>query len=336
MSPSSVHGRSRAVRASGTICLSCRIFGSVGAHLPALDFMNTCNIEPGETMGSAPVAVGIDGSKWALRAAFWAADEAISRDTSLRLIHVIGGARDDDDEDALARARHVLHAAWEGVAATGKPVKLESEILYGAAAEALVRASAHCSLLCLGHRGRTTLRLGIAVPQSAPSFARRIRRWRLCDAGPTAATPRTTTGSWWSSTTPRSLEVFQTAFDEAILRRAPLLVLTERVAASAPPGDVDGNLRSRLDDFIEQTRGHPADVQVCSLPMPHDFLNLLRQSASIDQLVVVGEGRAHLVEELTSATARKILHKSWCSVLVVRGRNANHSTAARDGDAEGH
>jgi nucleotide-binding universal stress UspA family protein len=220
------------------------------------------------------------------------------------------------------------HAAWDAVAATGKPVKLESEILNGDAAEALVRASAHCALMCLGHTGThdsppgdRAATVGAVIREAHSSVA--IVRRRADRSNPSF--------HHWIvvvlDDSAESHEVFQTAFDEAILRRAPLLVLTQRAGTAQAPRDVECDLRSRLDDFIEQTSEHPADVQICSLPMPHDFLNLLRQSASIDQLLVVGEDRGDLVEELTSATAHKILHKSWCSVLFVRGHNPNHSTA---------
>lgn len=285
--------------------------------------------------GSAPVTVGIDGSKSALRAAFWAADEAISRDTSLRLVHVIGQVEGEDNggestEEALAEARHVLHVAWQAVAATGKPVKLESEILYGSPAQALVQSSARCALMCLGHKGThdsspgdrgSTVGTVVREAHSSVAMVRRranrsdpsYHRWVVVVLDDSA----------------ESHEVFQTAFDEALLRRAPLFVLTAWPGASANPRGVDGDVRITLDRFLEH-RGQDADhVQICSLPMPHDFLNLLRQSASIDQLLVIGEGRRDLIEELTSAETRKVLRKSWCSVLVVRGRNADHSTAGR-------
>ncbi len=82
------------------------------------------------TSPSAPVVVGIDGSKAALRAALWAVDEAVSRDTPLRLVQVAPASGHGLDE-ALAEARDVLHRAWTEVEATGKPVKIESDIVRG-------------------------------------------------------------------------------------------------------------------------------------------------------------------------------------------------------------
>lgn len=259
--------------------------------------------------GPAPVAVGIDGSKSALRAALWATDEATSRDTALRLIHVIDTDRDDDSDDALVAGQHALHAAWEAVAATGKPVKLESEILYGSPGETLVHYSSRCALICLGHKGMhdsspgdrgATVNAVVHAARSSVAIVRRnanhsdpsYRRWILVVLDDSA----------------EAHEVFQAAFDEAILRQAPLLALT----AWSDEGV------SSLDGFLEQRSEDRADVQLCSLPMPHHFLNLLRQSAGIDQLLVVGQGRRDLIEELTAPATRKVLRKSWCSVLVVR------------------
>ena len=65
---------------------------------------------------SSSVVVGIDGSKAALRVALWAVDEAVSRDTPLRLVHVIDAH--DHSDHALADGYHILHKAWTAVEAT--------------------------------------------------------------------------------------------------------------------------------------------------------------------------------------------------------------------------
>ena len=56
-----------------------------------------------ENHRDAPVVVGIDGSKAAVRAALWAADEAVRHETTLLLVHVIGPAS-DDRETSMAEA----------------------------------------------------------------------------------------------------------------------------------------------------------------------------------------------------------------------------------------
>jgi nucleotide-binding universal stress UspA family protein len=80
------------------------------------------------------VVVGVDGSKAATNAARWAVDEAVSRDIPLRLVCVIGPSHVSPamaDMRRLAAARSVLYDAQRAVEATGKPVKIETEILRG-------------------------------------------------------------------------------------------------------------------------------------------------------------------------------------------------------------
>jgi nucleotide-binding universal stress UspA family protein len=103
-----------------------------------------------------PVVVGIDGSKHAMKAAIWAIDEAIARDTHLRLVHVIDSDRRDLDRE-YAYARRALHRARSAVEATGWEVKLESEIVTGDPVGELVKASRSAELVC-GLTGETRLR----------------------------------------------------------------------------------------------------------------------------------------------------------------------------------
>ena len=87
---------------------------------------------------SAPVVVGVDGSDAAINAAKWAIDEAISRDVPLRIVHVThieGEPASPEDTFRLdvQYAESSLRAATAAVEATGKPVKIETEILWGLA-----------------------------------------------------------------------------------------------------------------------------------------------------------------------------------------------------------
>lgn len=115
-----------------------------------------------------PVVVGIDGSKHARRAARWAALEAASRDTTLRLVYVID-SEGPDGQKSIHRAQHALHKAWKAVADTHIDVKLESEILSGSPAECLAEESWRAALVCVGDRGRTTRPMLHADP--------RLSRW---------------------------------------------------------------------------------------------------------------------------------------------------------------
>jgi hypothetical protein len=92
---------------------------------------------------ATPVVVGIDGSQAAVDAALWAADEAISTGGPLRLVHAISIAEDfdpdlDDDPAELARdwpeteyGLQSLAAASTAVLATGRPITVQTQILWG-------------------------------------------------------------------------------------------------------------------------------------------------------------------------------------------------------------
>jgi nucleotide-binding universal stress UspA family protein len=79
---------------------------------------------------SAPaVVVGVDGSRAAIHAALWAVDEAISRDIPLRLVHVIDPLKASGvSDDGNIVARWALFDARRAVEATGKPVKIDTEL----------------------------------------------------------------------------------------------------------------------------------------------------------------------------------------------------------------
>ncbi len=267
-----------------------------------------------------PVMVGIDGSKTARRAALWAIDEAIARDVPLSLIHVVGRGGGGGNA-AVAHAEHVLHMAWKAVTDTGKSVDLETEILEGEPAQALIDASARSVLMCLGHKGTHDRPSGgrgataAAVLRDAHSPVAMVRR---CADHTDPSYHR-----WIVVVLDESHEshaVFQTAYAEALLRRSPLLVLAAWPAQDCASCDDPARecTRARLARYIDETSTDPADVRVCVLAMPSDLLAMMRQSASIDQLLVIGAGRNDLVDQVTSAEGRTVLRKSWCSLLVVR------------------
>jgi nucleotide-binding universal stress UspA family protein len=79
------------------------------------------------------------------------------------------------------------------------------------------------------------------------------------------------------------------------------------------------DLRATLDRYLNDADRDDADIQVCAIPMPEHIFNVLEQSASIDQLVVIGTSSPDLTSELLSRRAAKILRKSNCSVIIAHG-----------------
>lgn len=269
-----------------------------------------------------PIVVGIDGSKHAVRAAIWAVDEAVDRDIPMELVYVVDGHSSDLDRE-YAEAHHALHKAWVAAADTGKPVKLESSVLEGDPVTQLVEASRAAEMICVGQRGtndspphqRGSTAAELAVRAFSPVAI--IRRRHTREPMPA--------GRWIAaalSETPDSHAVLQTAFDEAVLREAPVMALVHGWKENASGTNGDAKLHARLDRYLDGTKDDAADVQVCLLAFPDDMLNFLAQSKSVDQLVIFGSDDADLIAEVVSPEARAMLRHTNCSLLILRDRQA--------------
>ena len=79
------------------------------------------------------------------------------------------------------------------------------------------------------------------------------------------------------------------------------------------------DLRATLDRYVNDADRDDADILVRAIPMPEHLFNVLEQSSSIDQLVVIGTSNPDLTSELLGRRAAKILRKSNCSVIIARG-----------------
>ncbi len=260
-----------------------------------------------------PVVVGIDGSKHALRAAQWAALEAASRDVPLRLVYVVD-AVDADSQENIDRAQHALHKAWKAVSDTHIDVKLESEIVSGDPAECLAEESRDASMVCVGDRGRHDTpdaprgSTAVEVARRAPGSVAVIRRahrdfdrrkWIL------AVLDESTSAT----------AVFEAAEADSAWREAPILML-EPWSHSSQPADARHPVHAALERYAKDPDNR--HLQSVTLAMPGHLTNLLRQSACIDQLVIVPGDRPELVEELTSDEVRKALKDSDCTLLFIR------------------
>ena len=110
------------------------------------------------------IVVGIDGSEGARRALEWALEEAKLRDARIVVIHAwlepaavavgsvvsAGGVEPEIFEDAAERT---LHELLISVDTDGLPHGLESHVVAGAPAHALVEASREADLVVVGSRG---------------------------------------------------------------------------------------------------------------------------------------------------------------------------------------
>jgi nucleotide-binding universal stress UspA family protein len=267
----------------------------------------------------ASIVVGVDGSKAAVRAAVWAVDEAVSRDIPLRLVHVItpdpdAGVHPGGLDRAYARAEHVAHEAWKVVEATGKPVKIEMEILRGEPASMLARASRSAAMVCVGWTGRSR---SAELGSTASALSRSVN----CPVAVIRVRARASLdGRWIIARVDDSLSsdaVLHEAMNEARLRRAPLLALTSGSDADVDSGPAVG---LRLDRHLTQRSNDESEVSVCSLQIGHGVLAYLANNVGLAQLVVVSADDPRVVTELTGPHADAVLRHTTCSVMCVRGQ----------------
>jgi nucleotide-binding universal stress UspA family protein len=96
-----------------------------------------------------PIVVGMDGSEGAMRAACWAADEAISRDVPLRLVYII-----EPGSEALRLeaeyAELTLRAARAAIKALCGQVAVDTEIRRGGIETVLSQESRRAAMICIG------------------------------------------------------------------------------------------------------------------------------------------------------------------------------------------
>lgn len=104
----------------------------------------------------ASVVVGVDESEHSRLALEWAADEARSRASALRIVHAVPigisrSGRPEPHVDAAARSLADLAAVARGF--EGPALTVTTEVVDGLPATVLVEESRSCALLVLGSRG---------------------------------------------------------------------------------------------------------------------------------------------------------------------------------------
>lgn len=216
-------------------------------------------------LDSAPtVVVGVDGSKAATNAACWAVDEAVSRDIPLRLVCVIessNSAGTGVPGSRVAAAHSALYVARHAAEATGKPVKIETEVLEGKPLTKLLEESRWAAMLCVGSIGLKHARDGVGSVAAALAVS------ALC---PVAVIQRPVSGP--AAPNIRRVVVqadngvaLHYAFEEARLRQAPLRAIS--VSPTEGPGDADEKrlAQAQLGRRIARWTRLYADVRVESV-----------------------------------------------------------------------
>ena len=266
-----------------------------------------------------PIIVGIDGSRAAIAAVLWAVDEAISRTVPLRLISVIKQTHPSPEDHArdLAHAEESLRKAQFAVEASGKIVKLETEILRGPAGPVLVEASRDAGMVCIGSVG-----IGRYARAILGSSATELAEKAHCPV----AVIRTNRDqpapeiNWIvvrMVDAPGNDAIVKYAAWEAKLRRAPLLVLGGRPEELTE--HADGEFERRVEDWRQlhpELRVHPITTEFAIA----SFLSIHDERI---QLAVISGDEADQLAQLVGPSGHPLFRHPECSVLVVRGVGAN-------------
>lgn len=280
-----------------------------------------------ETRPPSPtVIVGIDGSRNGITAALWAVSEAVERDLPLRLVYAIeppdGLATPESRARALAVAETAIRMAFMAVESTNTPVKIEVEILQGRAKDVLLEAGRGAALICVGAIGFKTANAGGQVGSTAAALA----TWARCPVAivrnhdPSPRMPRPIVAEVDRS--PDSDVVLRRAVDEAILRGAPLIVVSVWQSTVTDTHDVEAVAEQNhlitvdLNRRLAQTMRRHAELAVVPTVVHGHLLDYLTREARAAQLVVVGRRRTHGVAEILGAGGFAALHEIECSVLV--------------------
>ncbi len=264
---------------------------------------------------TGPVVVGVDGSKAAINAAFWAIDEAVSRDVPLRLMHVVEpkaewiGRRDNVGSRSLS-SEEVLNAADTAVKATGRSVRVETIDRPGNVETALVAESIGASMICVGSVGvgRVARRwlgsaaAGLATHAHCPVAVIRSVDGLLSNGDRIAVVV---------DAEPGNDAVVQYALEEARLRNAVL------VALGVWRWDLGAMPYEALDQRLSAWRPRYPDVEVSLCAAHSGVVAYLADKDAHVGLVVIGDASADQVARLIGPHTHPLFAHPDCSVLVV-------------------
>ncbi|WP_343574817.1 universal stress protein [Mycobacterium sp.] len=258
------------------------------------------------------VVVGTDGSRSALRAALWAVDEAIDRSLPMRLVHATTSAE-------TAHAQSAIRDAVAAVAATDKPVKIETDIVHDRPLAALLTASRSAAMVCVGSTG-----LQNAVHGHIGSTATAVANSAHC---PVAVVPTTSdsapTGTVLAVVDEAHLSraVVELAIREARLRSAQLQVMTARSRQGSGLPEIDNvcTASARLERGLASWRRSNPDVDIRTIARVGGVINYLAHSLWTAQpvhIVVVDPVRPGPTDILLGPSGREALDAARCALVL--------------------
>ncbi len=272
----------------------------------------------------SPVFVGVDGSKAALEAAIWAADEAIVRNAPIVLLSAVDPYRGDLDV-ALTEARRAIGVAADTVKQLGRPLKIEYDVVLGDPVQVLGKVAHDAAMVCIGRSCSPSQ--DSAAPKQ--SMATQLIRNSLAAVAVVQRRQLHTTSTpdrWVVALLEATLgedRVLHGAVGEGLLRGAAVMALTQG-GDEFDDASVE-RLHASLGRRLASVEHANPDLEIWAMPYPDDVLGLLLQEPTVDHLVVAGPTHRDLIDELLSAEASSVLRDTNCSILVLHDCDAGRT-----------
>ncbi|OJZ72839.1 universal stress protein [Mycobacterium paraffinicum] len=247
------------------------------------------------------VVVGVNGSKAAVNAAKWAIDEAIGRQLPLRLIYVIppraGRAGSGfTTEWEVERGEIALSEAECAIQGERKAVEIETAIVSGDPAQALIDQSQEAALVCVGTARRGWASDGLLGPTAAGLVARAHCPVAIIRTNPDGSPTELGVIAVVLNDEPDNDEVVHQAMEEGRRRHATVRQIDRR-----------------LNSWV---RRYP-DVRVQTVAAGTGTKPSEKPGGTIE-LAVVGSADADEIAGLVTPNCHPIVGYPDCSVLVVR------------------
>jgi nucleotide-binding universal stress UspA family protein len=265
---------------------------------------------------SAPVVVGVDGSEAAINAAIWAVDEAISRNVPLRIVHVTHIEEEPaSPEDAFSlevQYADISADSRRGSEAFGKPVTVETQILWGSPDTALIDESANAAMVCVGSVG-----IGPFARTVIGSTAAALAEKAHCPVAiiRTPHHPPASGIDWIVAVVEDRADnesVIEHAMNEARLRKAPVL------AVGVWQEDLGEMPYDELDRQVDKWKNRYPDVHIFAVATRAGVARFLATNMHESvRLAVIGRADATQVTKILGPHRRQIVPHGECSVLVV-------------------
>jgi nucleotide-binding universal stress UspA family protein len=288
-----------------------------------------------------PVVVGVDGSRSALNAVRWAAEQSHRRQLPLRLVHAfhIAPAMYPRTFTATEEIRKLIHRTVgeflrEGVAAAheGAPqLRVDTATIEAQTVSALADEAKRAFMVVLGSRGEGGFER-LLLGSTAVGLTSHARCPVAVVRGAEVDTPPPSTGAVVVGVdgSPISEAAVKFATEEAAARQVPLLAVhtwDERItdpaylAARIEQDEVPAAQEQRAL-LAEQMAGyqqeHP-DVPIEQvLVHDHPAQGILRQAEKAQLIVLGSRGRGGFIGMLLGSTSQAVLQHATCPVLIVR------------------